>query len=529
VKVDTSRRIRHLPTRRAVLGWLLVMTSAPLVWCTSPTTVFGATPTYRQVPERVTPFSSSAPLPAGYGSGSGFCPSISGTNKTAPVSGTNLGASYGNVYACGPALGTWWSNDLIEGDFQCVELSARFMWDVYGLRVSVSSGATFVSTIHNQFPAIPVQHPGVGQVPAPGDIVSLSGGPKADPDGHTAVVTSVNVNPLGNGTVTVMEQNGLSTGWDHINVSNWVETFGNPSYLNGYYYYPNVSWLVLNTNHAPGNANAPAATADSSGHQFVVWKGTDANLWQAYWDGTVWTGPSLVGMGPLGSLPTITQRPSTGEVDVFWKGTDANLWEAVHTASGWLGPFNRHMGPLGSQPAATASGNQTDVFWKGTDANLWTGSSTGSVWSGPRSLGMGPLGSKPSAVSISAVNEDVFWSGTDNFLWEAKWDGSSWSGPLSQGLGPLGTPPAADALSTGIVNVSWEGWDGTLWLLTSSATGWTPLNIGMGPLGSSPAATAWGTEVDVFWRGIDDNIWTAKQPTATVWNGPTPVGMGPLG
>ncbi|MBV8195860.1 MAG: CHAP domain-containing protein [Candidatus Dormibacteraeota bacterium] len=202
---------------------------------------------------------ASGQLPAGYGAGSGFCGSVSGSNNGASVSGYNIGASFDNVYACGPVLGTWWSNDLLEGDFQCVELSLRFLWDAYGLRPGSANGANLVSQVHAQYPSIPIDYPGVGQLPAPGDVVSLSGGPNADPDGHTAVVTGVSVDTSGNGEIGLMEQNGASNGWDQINVSSWNETFGSPSYANGYYYYPNVSWLAL-TSPVGGLHFAPVDT-----------------------------------------------------------------------------------------------------------------------------------------------------------------------------------------------------------------------------------------------------------------------------
>jgi hypothetical protein len=35
-----------------------------------------------------------------------------------------------------------------------------------------------------------------------------------------------------------------------------------------------------------------------------------------------------------------------GERDVFWKGTDGNLWEAWWADNRWNGPLNLGAGPL---------------------------------------------------------------------------------------------------------------------------------------------------------------------------------------
>ena len=156
--------------------------------------------------------------------------------------GYPLGPSIDGVYACGPSLGE--SNPFDTDGFQCVELSARFMWDVYRKVIrKVPDGADLVRLGHKQL-HIPVGTPGPNRLPAPGDILSLSGA-TADPAGHTAVVAAVNVDASGNGTIQILEENGSLSGWDKLDVSHWRETFGDPQYDAGQYYYTNVSWLKL--------------------------------------------------------------------------------------------------------------------------------------------------------------------------------------------------------------------------------------------------------------------------------------------
>jgi GH25 family lysozyme M1 (1,4-beta-N-acetylmuramidase) len=273
--------------------------------------------------------------------------------------------------------------------------------------------------------------------------------------------------------------------------------------------------------------NMPAAAADAAGHQYIVWKGTDSNLWEASWDGTRWTGPTFRGMGPLGSQPTIAVKPN-GEIHVFWKGTEGSLWEAVGGAGGWSGPYNHWMGPLGSAPSATAWGNEIDVFWEGTDRNLWEGFTNG-AWHGPFNFGFGPLGSAPAAAAHSSGEQDVFWTGTDNQLWEGYWTGSRWIGPMALNLRPAGTQPAAAVLSNDDEAVVWCGVDGNVVVTYWRGSGWTsPSSVGMGPLGSDPTVAAWGTELDVFWQGTEHSLWETYRPSSS-WHGPMRIGMGPLG
>jgi hypothetical protein len=52
--------------------------------------------------------------------------------------------------------------------------------------------------------------------------------------------------------------------------------------------------------------SALAAGIDTYGSTYVFWKGTDANLWEAYWDGEKWVGPFNLDEGQLGSQPAVT-------------------------------------------------------------------------------------------------------------------------------------------------------------------------------------------------------------------------------
>ncbi|MBV9099520.1 MAG: glycoside hydrolase family 25 protein [Candidatus Dormibacteraeota bacterium] len=276
--------------------------------------------------------------------------------------------------------------------------------------------------------------------------------------------------------------------------------------------------------------NPPAAAADRSGAQYVVWKGADANLWEAEWKNGSWTGPRFVGMGPLGSPPALTVLPD-GSLDVFWKGADSNLWEATASNGTWSGPVYRGMGPLGSPPAVAAWGKEADIFWQGSDDKLYEGVRSGAMWFGARLVSAATVASPPTAVALPATGEqDVFWTGPDSQLWETSWNGTSWTPAAGVGVQAVGTRPAAALLANGDEVVVWCGVDGSVMAVSYSGSNWsTPANVGMGPLGSDPALAAWGKELDVFWQGTDRSLWETFTPTGTTWYGPQKLGMGPLG
>lgn len=179
-------------------------------------------------------------LTRGEGAGKSWC---------ADNGGYLLGASYKNIYACGPANGA--ADDFDTAGFQCVELSERFMWARYDKVVyNVPDGKDLVRLGGVQLGAT-IGAPGVGSLPAPGDVVSMWGGPTASIYGHTAVVTAVDVDSTGNGTIKIMEENGLQSGWDQIDVSQWKETYGDRQYDGGLYYYTHIQWLELASGSRP--------------------------------------------------------------------------------------------------------------------------------------------------------------------------------------------------------------------------------------------------------------------------------------
>jgi hypothetical protein len=132
--------------------------------------------------------SSALALSTGFGTGRDYCSQYG--NSPSPF-------SFDGVYACaGIHSGGPTPFDASgEESFQCVELTARFLWAIYGIwagpGTGVKDGADLVSVVHAAHPSIRVGFPAPGSVPVAGDVVSLGPGGAVDSAfGHTAIVVS---------------------------------------------------------------------------------------------------------------------------------------------------------------------------------------------------------------------------------------------------------------------------------------------------------------------------------------------------
>jgi hypothetical protein len=140
-----------------------------------------------------------------------------------------LGGSYRGVKACGPRP---WADDapdvLVQFfpgswgalEWQCVELSMRFLYLAYGVAPYKANGNQVV-TNYSGTRLVKISNGTVGTPPKPGDVIST--GPETT-YGHTAVISATNVDGNGNGSVTAVEQNASSTGIRTYSVINWVVT-----------------------------------------------------------------------------------------------------------------------------------------------------------------------------------------------------------------------------------------------------------------------------------------------------------------
>jgi hypothetical protein len=150
---------------------------------------------------------------------------------------SRLGATYRGMPACkprpaveGPDPGppvSFFPGAHPELEWQCVELSMRYLYLAYGIEPYSANGYAVV-TNYSGSKLNKVTNGTSGQAPHPGDVLQSG---VAETGGHTSIVTAESVNGSGNGTITVIEQNGSSTGWNSLSVSNWVVSGGVTKWL----------------------------------------------------------------------------------------------------------------------------------------------------------------------------------------------------------------------------------------------------------------------------------------------------------
>jgi hypothetical protein len=144
-----------------------------------------------------------------------------------------LAANFDGLQACGPGSdqsgydypveffpGAWG-----EYEWECVELSMRWMYQAWGVDPYPADGNGVVADYPNGKPGYPtltiVKNGTKGEAPQPGDVLSIDNG---DGFGHTEVVTSSAVNASGDGTGTAITENASagSNGWAAFSVTDWV-------------------------------------------------------------------------------------------------------------------------------------------------------------------------------------------------------------------------------------------------------------------------------------------------------------------
>ncbi len=104
-------------------------------------------------------------------------------------------------------------------EWECVELSMRWMWQAYGVQPYSANGNTIASNYSSSRGGnvVYVYNGYSAPLPVMGDVLQYSGGT----NGHTSVVVSESHNSSGNGGLYVMEQNDGPSAGDYLSESNW--------------------------------------------------------------------------------------------------------------------------------------------------------------------------------------------------------------------------------------------------------------------------------------------------------------------
>lgn len=460
--------------------------------------------------------------PQGYGTGTGYCTGHSG--------GVTSSYSYNDVYACkgsttgvttfdnpGPHVYAW----------QCVELSARYLWAVHGIwagpGTGVQDGADLVSVVHASHAQIPVGSPGPGSVPVAGDVVSMGPGGPTDPtSGHTAVVIS---SSAATGSFTVMSQNwpdgtsGEQT-W-HVDVSGGHN--GKAAY-NGSY--TTVSWLKLkpalgyiNTLRSvaalsPSDAWAAGWYCTSSCYSVPVFHGL-----MLHWNGAAWSRvsiPRLVGL----SLSGVTALSPTnawavggyedGGVILHWNGTAWSKAASLNSIAGLSAISARSANNAWAVGYGLGLATTVTVHWNGTRWSEVKSPNPGKNFNGLTGV------SAYSATDAWAVGLYCKSSCSTGYVTAGlllHWNGTAWSKSAlpvtnSTGISGVDALSATDAWAVGTTASSQliMHWNGAAWSKVAAPLAY-PNAIGF----SSPAS-GWAVGGPAFLRW-DGAAW--KQVTIT--------------
>jgi hypothetical protein len=138
----------------------------------------------------------------------------------------SLGSSWHGVPSCGPRpltvntpdhLVTFFDGAHGEFEFECVELVMRFLYQEWGIEPWAGNG----NQIMDGYPtdSMIFYTNGTHSI-LPGDILTENAS-VSNPDGHTAIITAVNLDASGTGTINILEQNMSATGSRSLHVTNW--------------------------------------------------------------------------------------------------------------------------------------------------------------------------------------------------------------------------------------------------------------------------------------------------------------------
>ena len=405
---------------------------------------------------------ASALPPSGTGTGSTYCSGYSG--------GAASSYSFDNVYACdGSTTGstTFDSPPANAYAWQCVELSARFLWAIDGIWAGpgsgVTDGADLVSHVHSANPSTSVGSPGPGSVPIPGDVISLGPGGGSDTaNGHTAVVVA---STPSSGSFTIMSENDPENSAAEQTLQVDLSGAHNGS-VDFHSSWTSASWLETGTSPSP-SISAVSPRSGYVGSQVTITGANLAGATSVSFNGATAsigsdTATQIVTSVPIkattGSISVVTPsgtatyaftvvRPTswsligvTGNEEIYAIDSAGHTWEKWYSAGSgtWSDWFDLSM-PTGQTLAgkpsvwiSPVSGNE-EVFARDTAGNYWEKwySTNSGVWSPWTALGSPgtALTSDPAVIEGVTGNEDVYGIDSAGHAWE-KWysaNSGTWS------------------------------------------------------------------------------------------------------
>lgn len=389
------------------------------------------------------------------------------------------------VPACGPQPGNSGPNvrpypgGLVTAGYQCVEFSERYLYYKYDMTMpSSTNGAQIVDHYAARYPGrfTVVNNGTPGTAPVQGDVLSYSGSINYNDFGHTSVVESSSVNASGNGTVTVIEENGAPSGREILNISGWRITNGGFSY---------IKWLHSTSVSQPSYEGAFQANTGS-----LILYGTAAKI--------------NTGLGmKAGTSPALAVNPS-GQYQIAFQANTGSLWTYSYPGGGAnVGQGMR----AGTSPAiaALANGKFETAFQANTGSLVLFGNAA------KVNTGLGMMaGTSPAMAVNSAGQIQVAFEANTGVLWTYSYPG----GAANVGLAmKKGTSPSIAALPNGKFEVSYQTSSGALEVYGNAAK----VNTGDAVVSTSSPAIAVNSagQIQAGFAGTGNNLWTYSYPGGT--------------
>jgi Putative Ig domain len=422
----------------------------------------------------------------------GSCNAVAGAYQLPGAYGVTPAAWTGDgltVPACGPIPNDGgpttpvypYPGALRTPGYQCVEFSERYLYYRYGVTMGIPTNGDQVAAHYAAaYPALfmIVKNGTPHRAPAAGDVLSMSEVPGFDSPagGHTGVVQSSSVDALGNGTVTIVEENAVPSGIQVLPVADWDVT---------YHGFPYMEWLttvglIVTTPTLPsaqvslGYSAMLTATGGAGAYRWALTSGSlppGLALSRAgLLSGTV-TAATAGGGDAVGSWPfTVTATDARGAVAVadlqlavtgapdafYYDSSTRSLRDARWTSAGWV--FTTIDGP-GSQLAGHTSGNvgratsaveidglPTVFYYDATTGSLRLAWRSGGSWrletlDGPGSTLTGHtadhVGSAVSAVVVAGQPEVFYYDASTASLRFARLTAGGWQLETLDGPGSV--------------------------------------------------------------------------------------------
>jgi hypothetical protein len=282
---------------------------------------------------------------------------------------------------------------------------------------------------------------------------------------------------------------------------------------------------IINQNTTQSNLNSSAyidsgSLSGKNAHYHM-------NAWSGYTVQAIIHAPAQNGGGGNSTTPKVTPVQYNTEMDVFKRGGDNAIWgDTIQAGSNSWGGWHSLGGGLASNPSADQYGTEMDVFATNSAGQLWQKTYQPSSGWGGWTLRASNMAGDPASIAYNG-NLYVFSRGTDGNLYVTYWNGSSWVGPnriAGNGSTAMGSSPTVTIFGSEM-DVYMRGVDSNLWKSgTTDGVNFGSLgSMGGGDLENDPKAITYDGEMDVYANTTSGTLVHDTYTTTNGWSGFNPL------